>query len=173
MGLARLSAEVGGERGKRPVPYHKGETCHSRGENFRRCRAPRGETPSYRPVRQPWRVVSLREEYASAGLDILRYTAVQHFIIQHQPEHRSTVGRSHLVAAAAGERLLFFGQNTAVLIAEKEKKLVLVDGFVVALALLRLYVTHRVTCAPDGCHRIMIHDMICKEFYHARSHSLR
>ena len=33
-GLARLPK--GSERGNRPVPYHEGETCHSRSENFRR-----------------------------------------------------------------------------------------------------------------------------------------
>ena len=68
---------------------------------------------------------------------------------------------------------MFFVKIAVVLIAEKEKQLTLVDGGVVALAPLRLYVTHRVACAPDGRHRIMIHDVICKEFYHARSHSLR
>ena len=34
VGLARLPK--GSERGNRPVPYHEGETCHSRSENFRR-----------------------------------------------------------------------------------------------------------------------------------------
>lgn len=68
---------------------------------------------------------------------------------------------------------MFFGQRTAVLIAEKEKKLTLVNGLAVALAPLRLYVTHRVACAPDGRHRIMLHDMVCKVLYHAPSHSLR
>ena len=68
---------------------------------------------------------------------------------------------------------MFFGQSTAVFIAEEEKQLALADGFIVTLAPLRLYVTHRVACAPDGRHRIMIHDMICDVLYHARSHSIR
>lgn len=68
---------------------------------------------------------------------------------------------------------MLFVKIAAVFIAEKEKQFTLVDGFMVAFAPLGLYVAHRVTCAPDGRHRIMIHDMIRKEFYHARSHSLR
>ena len=115
----------------------------------------------------------LREKYASAGLEICCHASAQHLFTQHQPEHRRAVGRAHLVAAAAGEGLLLFVKIAVVLIAEKEKQLALVDGFVVALAPLRLYIMHRVACAPDGRHRIMLHDMVCKVLYHAPSHSLR
>ena len=84
-------------------------------------------------------------------------------------ENHGTVDIPHLVPALAGNGSLLIGQITVVFIAEEQAKRFFVDGVGMILVPRPPDVAHRVICAPQDHHRVMVYDKVCKLLHHALS----
>ena len=109
--------------------------------------------------------------YFNKNTDVRHHALLQHDLTLQQAHAQLRIDTSHLVSAPTGNGLLLIGQVAAVFIAEEQAKLLFVDGVSMILVPLPPNVAHRVVCAPENHHRVMLYDKVCNLLHHALSSS--
>ena len=94
---------------------------------------------------------------------------LQHNLTLQQTHAQLRIDTSHPVPAPTGNGSLLIGQITVVFIAEEQVKLFFVDGVGMILVPRSPDVAHRVVCAPEDPHWVMVYNEICNLLHHALS----
>ena len=114
-------------------------------------------------------ITPFRAEHAAVDTAVRHHAPLQHDLTLQQAHAQFRIDTSHLVPALTSEGSLLIGQITVVFIAEEQAKLLFINGVNMILVPRPLDVAHRVMCAPEDHHRVMVYDVICNLLHHALS----